>query len=299
MKNNCNHDERENCRNFLPPFCFAVGPTGPIGSTGPTGATGPMGPMGFPGTPGPTGPTGPTGPSSGSTGPTGPTGPTGATGLTGAIGPTGPTGATGPIGPTGPTGSAGPTGATGPIGPTGATGLTGATGPTGPTGAIGPTGPTGPTGPASTLTTASLMAHDESTNTVGVGAPLLFTTTNLASNIVYNPANGVFTVTQPGQYLIHWWINAKNYSNYSSDTVTTAPIIITLNQVTPSALMISSSSSHNSLAQNATATISGNAVFNATAGSTFRLINSSSISFQLVKNGMYSGSISIIRNAQS
>ena len=69
--------------------------------------------------------------------------------------------------------------------------------------------------------------------------------------------------------------------------------------MTPSALMISSSSSHNSLAQNATATVSGNAVFNATAGSTFRLINSSSISFQLVKNGMYSGSISIIRNAQS
>ena len=275
MKNNCNHDERENCRNFLPPFCFAVGPTGPIGSTGPTGATGPMGPMGFPGTPGPTGPTGPTGPSSGSTGPTGPTGPTGATG------------------PTGPTGATGLTGAIGSMGPTGATG------PTGPTGAIGPTGPTGPTGPASTLTTASLMAHDESTNTVGVGAPLLFTTTNLASNIVYNPANGVFTVTQPGQYLIHWWINVKNCSNYSSDSVTTAPIIITLNQVTPSALMISSSSSHNSLAQNATATVSGNAVFNATAGSTFRLINSSSISFQLVKNGMYSGSISIIRNAQS
>lgn len=178
------------------------------------------------------------------------------------------------------------------LGLIGPTGPTGATGPTGPTGA---TGPTGPTGPAEEITTAALMMHDESTNTVNAGAPILFNQMNLASGITYNPATGVFTISQPGQYLIHWWLNVSNPS--TSVTSTGSPIIVTLNQISPAALLISSSATHESLRDRETGQLNGNAVFNATAGSTFRLINASSISMQLVKNGQYSGSVSVIRNA--
>lgn len=171
---------------------------------------------------------------------------------------------------------------------------------TGPTGPTGPSGATGATGATPTITTAALMAHDETTSTVNTGNPILFTTTNLSSNVNYNPVNGVFTILQAGQYIIHWWANVKNSSGHKAITTpTTAPVIITLNQIAPAAILISSSSSHNSLAQNATATVNGNAVFTAAANSTFRLINSSVIPFDLVKNGTYSASISIIRNAQN
>ncbi len=139
------------------------------------------------------------------------------------------------------------------------------------------------------------MLHDEGTNAVNVGAPVLFSTTNLSSGITYNPANGVFTITQPGQYMIHWWLNVRNPS--TSETAAPSPIIVTLNQITPSAQLISSSATHNSLSDRATGQLNGNAVFTATANSTFRLINASTISMQLVKNGQYSGSLSIIRNA--
>ncbi len=139
------------------------------------------------------------------------------------------------------------------------------------------------------------MVHDEGTNTVNVGAPVLLSTTNLASGITYNPATGVFTISQPGQYMVHWWLNVQNPS--TSVSAAAAPIIVTLNQVTPSALLISSSATHNSLSDNATGQVNGNAVFNATAGSTFRLVNASTISMKLIKNGQYSGSISVIRNA--
>ena len=73
---------------------------------------------------------------------------------------------------------------------------------TGPTGPTGPSGATGATGATPTITTAALMAHDETTSTVNTGNPILFTTTNLSSNVSYNPVNGIFTVTQPGQYII-------------------------------------------------------------------------------------------------
>ncbi len=139
------------------------------------------------------------------------------------------------------------------------------------------------------------MLHDEGTNSVNVGAPILFSTINLSSGITYNPATGVFTITQPGQYMIHWWLNVRNPD--TSASAAASPIIVTLNQVSPSALLISSSATHNSLSDRATGQVNGNAVFTAAAGSTFRLINASTISMQLVKNGQYSGSVSIIRNA--
>ncbi len=118
------------------------------GTVGPTGVTGEVGPAGAP--TGETGETGPTG-SDGFTGPTG-EGPAGATGETGAIGPSGgpqgETGVTGELGPQGIPGSTGETGVTGPSGgPIGATGETGATG-AGPTGGSGSTGETGVTGPS-------------------------------------------------------------------------------------------------------------------------------------------------------
>lgn len=174
-----------------------------------------------------------------------------------------------------------------------------ATGPTGPTGATGPTGPTGatgPTGPSSEVDSAALMIHDESTNQVNVGDPILFDTTNLSNGITYNSATGIFTITIPGQYFIHWWLNVEN-PNQEELLAGPEPVIVTLNQVTPVAILISSSATDEALGNNETGHINGNAVFQATAGSTFRFINDSEIVFQLVKNGTYSASISVIRNA--
>lgn len=95
--------------------------------------------------------------------------------------------------------------------------------------------------------------------------------------------------------MIHWWLNVQNPD--TSVSASASPIIVTLNQITPAALLISSSATHNSLSDRATGQVNGNAVFTATAGSTFRLINASTISMQLVKNGQYSSSVSVIRNA--
>lgn len=223
----------------------------------------------------------------GATGPTGPKGPTGPTGPTGPQG----YGATGPTGPQGPTGATGPTGSTGPQGPTGATGPTGPTGPQGPTGA---TGPTGPTGPAGGSFNASAMVHDRSTTLIASHDPIKFNNTNLFNGITYDGTTGEFKVPSDGLYIINWWVNVKNQNHCCEENEKQA-LGIELHQVYPSNEFIAHSSTHNKLGCCETGTINGNAIFQASAGSTFRFVNSSNIDFSLVPNDLYSGAVSITR----
>lgn len=260
-----------------------TGPTGPKGPTGPTGPRGATGPQGV------TGPTGATGPQ-GVTGPTGATGPQGVTGPTGA---TGPQGVTGPTGATGPQGVTGPTGATGPQGVTGPTGATGPQGVTGPTGATGATGPTGPAGPGTTLDSYA-MVHDRSNTTVPTQTPLLFQNTNISNKITYNPATGDFYIPEAGIYAMHWWVNVRN-KNTDKQDCEPKTLGIELHQFWPEDVLIAHSSTHNKLTCCDTGTISGNAIFEALPGASYRLINTSDVDFDFVPNDLYSASVSINR----
>lgn len=234
------------------------------------------------------GPTGPTGP----TGSTGPQGATGPTGPQGNEGPTGPQGATGPTGPTGPQGTTGPTGPTGPQGIQGPSGPQGLLGPTGPTGPTGPQGATGPTGPSFN---SAAMIHDETNLAVASNDVIKYNNTNLSNGITYNPITGELQVPTDGQYQIHWWANVKNKSKVLCDDCEPVALSIEFHQFWPSKEFIAHSSTHNKLNYCETGTISGSAIFNATAGSTFRFVNSSTVDFELVPNDKYSAVVSISR----
>lgn len=237
-----------------------------------------------------TGPTGPTGPT-GATGRQGVTGPTGATGSQGITGPTGATGIQGPTGPTGPQGITGPTGATGTQGVTGPTGATGPQGITGPTGA---TGATGPAGEDATTFNSYAMVHDETNSTVSHNQPILFQTTNISNKISYNPATGDFTIPEEGIYIIHWWINVR-HTDADHSTCEPRTLGVELHQFWPSDVLIAHSSTHNKLTCCDTGTISGNAIFAALPGASYRLINTSGIDISLVPNDLYSAAVSITR----
>lgn len=224
---------------------------------------------------------------------TGPTGPTGPRGATGPTGPTGPRGVTGPTGATGPQGVTGPTGATGPQGVTGPTGATGPQGVTGPTGATGATGPTGPAGPGTTLDSYA-MVHDRSNTTVPTQTPLLFQNTNISNKITYNPATGDFYIPEAGIYAMHWWVNVRN-KNTDKQDCEPKTLGIELHQFWPEDVLIAHSSTHNKLTCCDTGTISGNAIFEALPGASYRLINTSDVDFDFVPNDLYSASVSINR----
>ena len=223
---------------------------------------------------GPTGATGPTGPSGGPTGATGPIGATGPAGLTGA---TGPQGIQGITGPTGPTGATGISGLIGPTGPQGVQGLQGIQGPTGPTGTAGST--------AGFNTYA--MAVDSTAITVPDSSPILFNTTNPISNITYNA--GTFTFTNAGQYLINWSASIRN-EGMGSDILS-----IGLYQVTPTASYVAYSNTGNTISNNASTTISGTALVNATAGSTFQLRNASGQTISTITDGTSAVTMTITR----
>ena len=155
----------------------------------------------------PQGGTGPTGPA-GVQGPAGPEGPQGAPGAAGSQGIQGPMGPQGIQGPAGPTG---PTGAEGPQGPVGATGPTGPTGPEGPAGAAGPIGEAPPV--------SALYATNVPVQTpVSAGTALVFNTNQLekGSSIVHAPDSGVFSIVQPGIYLLSYSIVGTNPSEGST-----------------------------------------------------------------------------------
>lgn len=165
----------------------------------------------------------------------------------------------------------------------------GATGPTGPTGPTGATGPQGEEGPSFN---ESAMVHDESELQVPSNGVIPFNNINLSNGITYNTGNGEFTIPSNGQYIIYWWINARNNNTL---TRTCAPLGVELHQYWPNDLLIAHSSTHNRLFYNETGSIVGNAIFNANAGSTFRFINSSSVGIELVPNDRYSAAVSITR----
>lgn len=221
----------------------------------------------------------------GATGPTGPTGPQGITGRTGDTGATGPQGEQGACGCTGPTG---PRGATGPTGPQGVTG------PTGPQGATGPTGPQGATGPAGGNYDSFAMVHDDTDNAVAMQQPILFSKTNTSSGVTYNNATGEFVFPDNGKYIVHWWANVRNYNKQDFDC-NERSASIEFRQLWPNDELIAHSSTHNKLSCCNTGTISGNAIFEAVPGASYRFINSSGIDFQLVPNDLYSACVSITR----
>lgn len=206
----------------------------------------------------------------------------------GATGPKGATGATGPQGVTGPTGA---TGATGPQGVTGPTGPQGITGPTGATGATGPTGPAGT--PAENFNSFA-MVHDETDSNVPAGQPVMFQTTNISNKITYNPNTGDFSIPEKGIYIVHWWINVRNNDNKNSICEPKA-IGIEFHQYWPTDVLIAHSSTHNKLTCCDTGTVSGNAIFEALPGASYRFINTSNTDLKLVPNDLYSGSVSITR----
>ncbi len=215
----------------------------------------------------------------------------------GITGPTGPTGATGRQGVTGPTGATGAQGITGPTGATGASGVTGPTGATGPQGITGPTGATGPTGPAgedATTFNSYAMVHDETNSTVSHNQPILFQNTNISNKISYNPATGDFTIPEEGIYIIHWWINVR-HTDSDHSTCEPRTLGVELHQFWPSDVLIAHSSTHNKLTCCDTGTISGNAIFAALPGASYRLINTSGIDISLVPNDLYSAAVSITR----
>lgn len=161
----------------------------------------------------PTGRLGPcdAGVATGATGATGPAGPAGATGPAGAAGVAGAAGATGPAGPAGAPGAAG---VTGPAGPAGATGAAGAAGPTGPAGATGPAGPAGATGPAGAAGAGVAHVSYASTEPAGdqtvtatsrfLPTPMAWRVADLDPRITLDSAKQIFTVADPGRYLIRY-----------------------------------------------------------------------------------------------
>lgn len=177
----------------------------------------------------------------------------------------------------------------GPVGPTGPTG------PQGIQGLVGATGPTGPAGPVTPTIGAALMMHGEQTISIDVGSPLLFNVKDLENDITYDPNTGIFTVAHPGQYMIVWWLNIRN----PDITLTYPPftIVVTLNQITPAPKIISYSASYSVLVGNAVKQISGNAIFEATAGSTFSFNNASAHVIEIIPSEIYSGCVSVMKVA--
>lgn len=212
----------------------------------------------------------------------------------GVPGPTGPSGIQGPTGPTGATGIAGIQGPTGATGPTGPSGIQGPTGPTGATGATGSTGATGPAGTPATNLDSYAMVHDETNATISHQQPILFQTTNISNKISYNPATGDFTIPEEGIYIIHWWINAR-HSDKNNSNCEPRTLGVEFHQFWPTDVLIAHSSTHNKLTCCDTGTLSGNAIFAALPGASYRLVNTSGIDISLVPNDLYSASVSITR----
>jgi len=102
----------------------------------------------------------------------------------------------------------GATGAAGPAGPIGPRGVAGPAGATGATGATGPIGPIGPTAPSPFIQGIQAQLQDSAGEIVADSMNIIFDTIiiNQSANISYNSATGEFTISEPGNYYIAWWI---------------------------------------------------------------------------------------------
>ena len=138
------------------------------------------------------------------------------------------------------------------------------------------------------------MVHDETNSVVPMQNPVLFQTVNLSNKITYNPNTGDFSIPEEGIYLIHWWINARNH-NKTDNNCEEKTLGIEFHQFWPNDVLIAHSSTHNRLSCCDTGTISGNAIFKALPGASYRLINTSEVDLQLVPNDLYSACVSISR----
>lgn len=142
------------------------------------------------------------------------------------------------------------------------------------------------------------MVHDETNSLVPANNPILLQTTNLSKKITYNSNTGDFYIPEDGIYTIHWWVNArrKNYNSVTritDDNCEPKTLGIEFHQFWPTDILIAHSSTHNKLTCCDTGTINGNAIFEAKAGTSYRLINTSNADFELVPNDLYSACVSI------
>ena len=121
------------------------------------------------------------------------------------VGPTGPRGDKGEQGSEGPQGIQGVTGNTGPAGLASEVGATGATGPQGIQGVTGSTGPAG----SGALVGVQVQMIGKDSLIVNQGETLIFDELIRAADpsIIYDDVTGEFTLTSPGNYVIHWWLN--------------------------------------------------------------------------------------------
>ncbi len=140
------------------------------------------------------------------------------------------------------------------------------------------------------------MVHEETNLAVPSHGVLKYNLINHSDGITYDKNTGEFTIPCDGVYAINWWVNARNRDNKALyENSEPVALGIELHQFWPNDLLIAHSSTHNRLNCCETGTISGNAIFNAQAGSTFRFVNSSPVDFELVPNDKYSAAVSINR----
>ena len=138
------------------------------------------------------------------------------------------------------------------------------------------------------------MVHDESNAVVPKTFPITFDTTNLSSGITYNSGTGDFYIPDEGTYIIHWWVNVKNYNNDIGNCEDKS-LSIELHRFWPSDELVAHSSTHNKVNCCDSGTINGNAIFYAQQGTSYRFVNSSEVDFQLIPNDLYSACVSITR----
>ena len=209
-------------------------------------------------------------------GPAGVAGSTGPTGTAGAAGPAGAEGSTGPTGAVGAQGTAGAAGPAGPAGAEGSTGPTGAVGATGPAGAAGPAGLEGSTGPTGPAPAINIIAYSAYSSVVASGY-------GPTQNLIASQINGSTRYLLPFHNTV---VNTNNVFIVSADkTIITLPTsgtyrvdftgATTNSQNTGIDVILCLSSTLSSGAINlmrpfggggTNSNISGNAVFNATAG---------------------------------
>lgn len=146
----------------------------------------------------------------------------------------------------------------------------------------------GPRGPAGPSFNTYLMAYNNANATVGDNDSIPFNTTSLNSNITITPA-GIITIPTAGQYLINWWINAKNNSNAA------AILSADFNSLTPVGNTLASSNTAFQIGASNDGIITGTAIINAAANSTYNLVNSSGIVIGLAAVKGFANTITITR----